>query len=74
MQRNIYRIKVGEERQSVNQLRIDRQGKEIHIFLNNRDYGYVTLKKDLPTRCGLFSDGQATVTVNNTLYYVVTLK
>lgn len=71
MHRNIYRIKVGSERQTVNQLRVERRGKDIHVYVNDRSFGVVTLAHDVPTRCGLVSDGAAKVTVGNVLYYVV---
>lgn len=71
MHRNIYRIKVGSERQTVNQLRVERRGKDIHVYVNDRSFGVVTLAHDVPTRCGLLSDGAAKVTVGNVLYYVV---
>ena len=71
MHRNIYRIKVGSERQTVNQLRVERRGKDIHVYVNDRSFGIVTLAHDVPTRCGLLSDGAAKVTVGNVLYYVV---
>ena len=71
MHRNIYRIKVGSERQTVNQLRVERRGKDIHVYVNDRLFGVVTLANDVPTRCGLVSDGAAKVTVGNVLYYVV---
>lgn len=71
MHRNIYRIKVGSERQTVNQLRVERRGKDIHVYVNDRSFGVVTLAHDVPTRCGLVSDGTAKVTVGNVLYYVV---
>lgn len=71
MHRNIYRIKVGSERQTVNQLRVERRGKDIHVYVNDRLFGVVTLAHDVPTRCGLVSDGAAKVTVGNVLYYVV---
>ena len=71
MHRNIYRIKVGSERQTVNQLRVERRGKDIHVYVNDRSFGGVTLAHDVPTRCGLLSDGAAKVTVGNVLYYVV---
>ena len=71
MHRNIYRIKVDSERQTVNQLRIERRGKTLHVFVNDRAFGTVTLAHDAPTQCGLMSDGAANVTVGNILYYVV---
>lgn len=71
MHRNIYRIKVGSERQTVNQLRVERRGKDIHVYVNDRSFGIVTLAHDVPTCCGLLSDGAAKVTVGNVLYYVV---
>ena len=71
MHRNIYRIKVGSDRQTVNQLRVERRGKDIHVYVNDRSFGVVTLAHDVPTRCGLVSDGAAKVTVGNVLYYVV---
>ena len=71
MHRNIYRIKVGSERQTVNQLRVERRGKDIHVYVNDRSFGVVTLAHDVPTRCGLVADGAAKVTVGNVLYYVV---
>lgn len=71
MHRNIYRIKVGSERQTVNQLRVERRGKDIHVYVNDRSFGVVTLAHDVPTRCGLVSDGAAKVTVGNVLYSVV---
>ena len=71
MHRNIYRIKVGSERQTVNQLRVERRGKDIHMYVNDRSFGVVTIAHDVPTRCGLLSDGAAKVTVGNVLYYVV---
>lgn len=71
MHRNIYRIKVGSERQSVNQLRVERRGREVRLFLNDRLMQTVTLAKDAATRCGLVSDGAAAVTVGNALWYVV---
>lgn len=69
--RHIYRLKAGIERQTVNQLRVERRGRDIHVFVNDRPFGTVTLAKDVPARCGLVSDGVAGVTVGNTLYYVV---
>ncbi len=71
MHRNIYRIKVGSERQTMNQLRVERRGKDIHMYVNDRSFGVVTIAHDVPTRCGLLSDGAAKVTVGNVLYYVV---
>lgn len=71
MHRNIYRIKVGSERQTMNQLRVERRGKDIHVYVNDRSFGVVTLAHDVPTRCGLLSDGAAKVTVGNVLYYVI---
>lgn len=69
--RHIYRLKAGTERQTVNQLRVERRGKDLHVFVNGRPFGTVALPKDVPAGCGLLSDGAAEVTVGNVLYYVV---
>jgi len=69
--RNIYRIKATAAMQSDNQLRVDRRGRQLHIFLNDREMSAVTLKNDVPTRIGLYSDGTADVTAKNILYYHV---
>lgn len=71
MHRNIYRLKVENTAQAVNQLRVDRRGRQIHVFVNDRPFGTVTLPKDVATRCGLVSDGESGVTVGNVLYYPV---
>lgn len=71
MHRNVYRMKVGSDRQTVNQLRVDRRGADMHVFVNGVCHATLRLPANVPTRCGLVSDGRASVTVGNALYYVV---
>lgn len=68
--RNIYRIRARVSRQTVNQLRVDRRGRQLYVYLNNRLCQVLTLSSAAPARCGLFAEGDG-ATVNNTLYYVV---
>ena len=68
--RNIYRIRARVSRQTVNQLRVDRRGRQLYVYLNNRLCQVLTLSSVAPARCGLFAEGDG-ATVNNTLYYVV---
>lgn len=71
MHRNLYRIKVEKSRQSVNQLRVDKRGQNLHFFVNGKALGTVNMKRNVPTRCGVVSDGNADVTIGNTLYYII---
>ena len=69
--RNIYRIKTCRDFAATCQLRVDRRGKSIHIFADNRELATVSLKKNVPARTGLHSDGAADLRAANVLYYVV---
>jgi hypothetical protein len=69
--RNIYRIKIGKDFSSTYQLRTEKRQQNIHIFINNIEMFDIELKDKRPSRIGLYSDGKATVTVPNTLYYKV---
>jgi GH43 family beta-xylosidase len=69
--RNIYRIKTVRDFSSNNQVRIDKRGGDIHIFVNDNEMNVVKLKKPTPTRIGLYSDGTANITVSNILYYKI---
>ena len=69
--RNIYRIKTCRDFAATCQLRVDRRGKSIHIFADNRELATISLKKNVPARTGLHSDGAADLRAANVLYYVV---
>lgn len=68
--RNIYRIQTHRTFAQDCQLRIEKLGRELVIFYGTRHITTLRLAKDTPARTGLFSDGQADVTVGNVLYYV----
>lgn len=68
---NTYRIKTGRDFSATCQLRIDRRGKTIHVFADNRELATVNLKNNIPAHTGLYSDGTADVHAANVLYYVV---
>lgn len=69
--RNIYRIKTVDDFSANNQLRIDKRGGELHIFINDKEMEIIKTRKPVPTRIGLYSDRTADVTVSNMLYYRV---
>ena len=69
-ERNIYRIKTIRDFQSDYQLRIEKREGTVHIFVGEREVCTKTVK-DTPSRTGIYSDGNAAITVGNTLYYVI---
>ena len=69
--RNIYRIKTTRDIASDMQLRIEKRGNEIHIFVDNRELSTITQKKAAPARVGLIADENSNVVVKNVLYYPV---
>ena len=70
-QRHLYRIKASVKRTSANQLRVERRGHKIHLYVNERDIATVILKNNFAARCGLVNSGEETVWVTDALWYVV---
>lgn len=69
--RNIYRIKTTSEFSSDCQLRIEKRGADIRIYVDNDLMTTVSARSAAAARIGLWSDGVADATVRNMLYYVV---
>ena len=69
--RYLYRIETRHDFASINQLRIDKRGKAIHIFVDDSEQATVCLSKPAATRIGLFSDTVQQILVRNILYYQV---
>lgn len=69
--RNIYKIQTRRLFEQNNQIRVEKRGKDLHIFCGTRELQTLTLNKPVPTQVGLFSDGNADVRVDNTLYYKI---
>lgn len=69
--RNIYKVKTSRAFELSNQLRIEKRGADIHIFLGQREMNTVCLKESIPSRPAIIADAKSDVIVSNTLYYVV---
>ena len=67
--RQIYRIYSKHNFSANYQIRMDKRGKELHLFIDNREMAVLPIEEDLVWRPGLFSDGKAPVHVCNTLWY-----
>lgn len=68
--RNIYRIRTKRQFAAAQQLRVEKDGRILHVFVDNREIVALTMKKDLAARIGVFSDGNAEVSVADMLWYV----
>ena len=69
--RYLYRIETRHDFASTNQLRIDKRGKTIHVFVDDTEQATVSLSKPAATRIGLFCDTAQQILVRNILYYQV---
>ena len=69
--RNIYRIGTVEEFAADCQLRIEKRGADIRIYVDNDLMTTVSTRSAKPARIGLWSDGVADASVQNMLYYIV---
>jgi hypothetical protein len=69
--RYLYRIETQHDFASTNQLRIDKRGKTIHVFVDDSEQATLSLNKPAATRIGLFSDTVQQILVRNILYYQV---
>ena len=75
--RLVYKLMTTRAFEQKQQLRIEKRNGQVSTFLNNRLINVTTLPKPkkaatpMPTRIGLYSDGQAEVTVTSNLYYPI---
>lgn len=72
--RPFYRIRTRRDFKADYQLRMEKEGPELHLFVDNREVALLTVKDSIPWRAGLFSDGAAPVRVSNTLWYHIERK
>ena len=69
--RNIYRIMAGCDFAANVQLRIEKRGRDVRIFADNRHLGTVKMETDSPAHVGLYSLGTSDVYVANSLWYAI---
>lgn len=69
--RLIYKLKTTRDFQQQNQLRVEKRGAQVHLFVNNRELATVDMPKAEPARIGLYSDPGTKATLRSNLYYPV---
>ena len=69
--RLIYKLKTTRAFESDMQLRVEKRGADINVFVGNRLLSTVKEKTAVPTRVGLYSDGNADVRAKSLLFYPV---
>lgn len=69
--RLIYRILTERSSAADCQLRVEKRGATLHLFVDDEELSTVTTPRLTAARIGFLSDGQAQLHVANTLYYPV---
>ncbi|MBO4443434.1 MAG: family 43 glycosylhydrolase [Bacteroidaceae bacterium] len=69
--RSVYRIRTVQDFAAATQLRIDRSGNDIHVYVDDDELATVTHPRLGEAQVGLWSDGEADLHVSNTLFYPV---
>ena len=68
-QRHVYRMETRRDVAAQYQLRVERRGDTIVVYVDRNEVGRYQINQLPPARVGLFNDGQARVNVMNTFYY-----
>ncbi|MBQ8046885.1 MAG: family 43 glycosylhydrolase [Prevotella sp.] len=69
--RLVYRVKTTRQFEQINQIRVEKRGADVRIFVGNREMATVTMKKAVPARVGLYASEGAEATLVSDLYYPV---
>lgn len=68
-QRHVYRMETRRDVAAQYQLRVDRRGDTVVVYVDRNEVARYQINQLPPARVGLFNDGQARVNVMNTFYY-----
>lgn len=69
--RYLYRIETRHDFAGTYQLRIDKRGKTIHVYIDDVEMTVLSLSKPVPTRIGLYSDTSKQILAKNILYFQI---
>ena len=69
--RLVYKLKTTRDFQQQNQLRVEKRGRQLHVFVNNRCLATVDMPKAVPARIGLYSDPGVQAVLRSDLYFPV---
>ena len=69
--RYLYRIETRRDFATAYQLRVDKAGQTLHVFVDDEELETLTLSGLSDARVGLYSDGGGEILAKNILYYRV---
>ena len=69
--RSVYRIRTIQDFAAATQLRICREGDNIHVYVNDNELATVVHSRLGSAKVGLWSDGAADVNVANTFFFPI---